>query len=135
MRREYRERRLSDRVAKDAAFVLFSVMLVLCLALFISETVISQTEGNITVDEKHIQVLEQEYVSEIREYLDAAGYRNSGVTLTKVVDTDGSRSYSVTLHHKGLHKLEQAEQEALFQKVEDLAFQVAGCDFQVELLG
>ncbi len=135
MRREYRERRLSDRVAKDAAFVLFSVMLVLGLALFISETVMSQTEGNISVDEKHIQVLEQEYVSEIREYLDAAGYRNSGVTLTKVVDTDGSRSYSVALHHKGLHKLELAEQEALFQEVKDLAFQVAGCNFQVTLLG
>lgn len=134
MRRNVTERSLSDRIAKEAAFVLFTVLLVLGLALFISQTVMSQTEGNIAVDEKHFQVLEQEYVSEIRTYLEAQGFKNSGVSLTRVVETDGSRSYEVVLHHKGIDKLTREEQAALLEAVEELAFHITGCNFQVNLL-
>ncbi|MBQ7776618.1 MAG: hypothetical protein IJ379_11930 [Lachnospiraceae bacterium] len=134
MRREIKERSLSDRIAKDAVFVLITVLLVLGLALFVSETVMSQTEGNISVDEKHIRMLEQEYVGEIRDYLEEQGFANSGVTLTKVSEADGTTNYKVLLHHKGIDKLSQNEHMELFAAVEALAFQVAGCEFQVNLL-
>lgn len=134
MKRTINEERLSDRIAKEAAFVLFTILLVLVLAMFISQTVMSQTEGNISMDEKHYQLLEQEYVDEIRSYLEEQGYYNSGVTLTRVVEANGSRSYEVVLHHKNIDKLSEEEQAELLQTVEDMAFQASGCDFRVNLL-
>ena len=126
---------LSNRIAKEAGFILFTVLLVLGLALFISETAMSQSDGNISVDEQHFQALEQEYVQEIRVYLEEQGFQNSGVSLTRIVEADGSRSYQVLLHHKGLKKLTASEQEALLEAVEELAFRVAGCNFQINFLG
>lgn len=134
MRREMKEHRLYERLVKDAAFVLFTVLLVLLLAMFVSQTVMSQTKGNITVDEQHFQKLEQEYVKEIRSYMAEQGFQNSGVTLTRVVE-NGERSYEVVLHHKNLAKLTKEELEELFVQVEGLAFEVADCSFRVNLLG
>ena len=45
------EKGLSGRIRKEAVFVMVTVFLILSLWLFVSETVMSQTEGNITVDE------------------------------------------------------------------------------------
>mgnify|MGYP003464445911 FL=1 len=48
------EKSLSSRVRKEAVFVIVTVFLVLILWLFVSETVMSQTEGNITVELEEI---------------------------------------------------------------------------------
>ena len=133
MRRE-REHKIYDRLVKNVAFGLFTVLLSFLLAMFVSQTVISQTKGNITVDEQHFQKLEQEYVKEIRSYMEEQGFQNSGVTLTRVVE-NGERSYEVVLHHKNLAKLTEEELEELFVQVEGLAFEVADCSFRVNLLG
>lgn len=129
------EKSLSGRIRKEAVFVWCTLLLILVLWLFISETVMSQNEGNIIVDEEAYLVLEEQYVSEIKSYLEMKGYRNSGVVLTRVVDGDGNRSYDVVLHHKRLYKLEEKEQETLLNQIEGLAFHVAECEFRVKLLG
>ena len=77
-------------------------MLVLISAFFITKTVQGQADDDAVVSEKYYQALEQEYVSEIRAYLNEQGFLNSGVTLTRVVDEQGSRDYQVILHHKYL---------------------------------
>ena len=79
-------------------------------------------------------VLEKEYVKEIRGFLTEQGYENSGVNLTMVADGEGNRSYQVKLHHKRINRLSEEEKEALFATVEELAFQVMGCEFEVSLL-
>ncbi len=133
MSREFRNSRANDGIGKDEAFVLFTIFLVLTMALLVSETVMSQTEGDITVDEQYYQILEQEYVKEIRAFLEQQGYRNSGVSLTRVVE-DGERDYEVVIHHKNLKKLSEKELTQLINQVEALAFEVAGCTFQVGFL-
>lgn len=125
---------LSDRVRKDVVFVLVTVLLVLILWLFISETVMSQTEGNIVVDEVAFLQLEDDYVGTVKAYLEEKGYRNSGVTLTRVVDESGERSYEMVLHHKNMYKLSSEEQEIMLEEIETMAFHVSGCKFQVKLL-
>lgn len=125
---------LSDRVRKDVVFVLVTVLLVLILWLFISETVMSQTEGNIVVDEVAFLQLEDDYVGTVKNYLEEKGYRNSGVTLTRVVDESGERSYEMVLHHKNMYKLSSEEQEIMLEEIETMAFHVSGCKFQVKLL-
>lgn len=119
---------------RNVVFVLFTIVLVLGLALFVSNTVFSQNEEGMFADEAGLRVMEQEYVQEIRTYLNEQGYENSGVTLTWVSEADGSRSYEVVLYHKGMHQLSEAEKAELFAGVKALAFEAAGCNFQVNLL-
>lgn len=41
-------------------------------------------------------------LKEIRNTLEENGYDNSGVTLTKVMDTDGSYTYTALVHHQNI---------------------------------
>lgn len=128
-RKAYRE-----KLAKEVLFVVFTIMLILVISFFVTGTVVSQADGAIAVDEQYYQVLEKEYVKEIREFLAQQGYENSGVNLTMMTDAEGNRSYSVEVYHKGICKLTEEEQTELFVAVEALAFDVVGCKFEVSLL-
>ena len=122
------------KMAKDVLFVLFTIVLILCIAFFIDATVEGQEEGKVTVDEEYYKVLESEYVKNVRCFLTEQGYENSGVNLTMVADAEGNRSYSLQLHHKKLANLTEAQQEELFEAVKEMSFQVVGCSFEVCLL-
>lgn len=128
-RNAYRERFL-----REVLFGLFTIILILGISFFVCGTVVSQAEGGVTVDEQYYQVLEKEYVKEIREYLAEQGYENSGVNLTMMIDEEGNRRYSVEVYHKGICKLPEAEQVELFAVVEAMAFDVVGCSFEISLL-
>ena len=128
-RRTYRE-----RLVKEILFVVFTMALVLGISFFVGGTVVSQTDGAITVDEEYYQVLEQKYVQEIRGFLNEQGYKNSGVNLTMMTDEEGNRNYSVEVYHKGICKLTEEARQELFDEVEALAFAVIGCRFEVSLL-
>jgi len=123
-----------EKLAKEVLFVIFTFVVSMVIAFFISGTVVSQADGKVTVDEERFPILEEEYVEEIKGLLDDLGYENSGVNLTMVADGEGNRSYQVKLHHKRINRLSEEEKEALFATVEELAFQVMGCEFEVSLL-
>lgn len=129
-RRTYKE-----RLIKEVLFALFTIILVVGISFFVGGTVVSQADGAITVDEQYYQVLEEEYVKEIRDFLKEQGYANSGVNLTMMTDEEGNRNYRVEVYHKGICKLEENAQEKLFADVEALAFDVVGCRFEVKMLG
>lgn len=119
---------------KNMAFITATIILILCSAFFITKTVRGQVDSETAANEKYYRVLEQEYVSEIRKYLNEQGFENSGVTLTRVVDECGDRDYQVTLHHEYLKKLSAEERERIFSEIRALAFQEDGCIFQIKLL-
>lgn len=123
-----------EKLAKEVLFVIFTFVVSMVIAFFISGTVVSQADGKVTVDEESFPILEEEYVEEIKGLLDDLGYENSGVNLTMVADGEGNRSYQVKLHHKRINRLSEEEKEALFATIEELAFQVMGCEFEVSLL-
>lgn len=130
-----KERNVRRGVRKEAVFVMVTVLIILSLWFFISEKVMSQNSGTVTVDEEAFLELEGNYLSQVKAYLEDEGFQNSGVALTRVVEEDGSRSYEITLHHKKLNKLSSEEQEELKENIEELAFGVSGCEFQIKFLG
>lgn len=131
-----KSKRINYRVKmlKDVLFVLFTMVLVLCIAFFIDATVEGQEDGKVTVDEEYYKVLESDYVKSVRCFLAEQGYENSGVNLTMVADAEGNRSYSLQLHHKKMESLTEAQQEELFEAIKEMSFQVMGCSFEVCLL-
>ena len=121
--------------AKNISFIVTTVFLVLCSAFFITKTVQGQAKVDLAAQERYYVTLEQEYVSDVRAYLNEQGFTNSGVALTRVVDAQGTREYQVVLHHRNLEKMSDCELQIVFEEIKGLAFQEEGCSFQINLLG
>lgn len=133
-KRKDNEDLIMRNTTKNITFIAATIVLILISAFFITKTVRGQADHEMMACEKYYQVLEQEYVSEIRAYLNEQGFENSGVTLTRVVDEQGVREYRITLHHKHLEKLSMEERNEIFGEIKNMAFENDGCIFQINLL-
>ena len=95
----------------NIAFLITTVMLILIIVLCIGRTVKSESRSETQRIENRVQ--EQQLLSDMRQYLEEHGYRNSGVTLTYAVDTDGSCDYTFTIHHRRINAMSETERETL----------------------
>ena len=112
---------------KSMAAVIFTLVLIILGAFCISGTVISQEKGRSRVEEKYYHECEQAYVREIRNFLGEQGYKNSGVTMTYVISENESRKYKVTIHHKKISALDEAEKQRLRHACTEIDFPVEDC--------
>lgn len=74
-------------------------------------TVKSESRDETQRMENRIQ--EQQLMSDMKQYLNENGYRNSGVTLTYALEEDGSPDYTFTIHHKKINSMSETERGAL----------------------
>lgn len=114
--------------------IIVTILLVLVIAGSISGTVLSQAKGKPSVDNKHYQQLEREYLASVKGILTDEGFRNSGVTITKIIEEDGSRQYQVLIHHGKLDRLSEQEKETLTLQLAQIDFPVEDCSFFHEFL-
>ncbi len=114
--------------------VAVTFMLVVVSALCISGTVISQEKGKSRVEEQYYHQVEQEYVKAMRTFLAEAGYKNSGVTMTYVLLENGSREYTITIHHKKISALDELQKQQLKQECKKVDYPVEDCIFYHEFL-
>ncbi len=112
-----------------------TILPVLAAAFFFSATVKSMTEPDIAEAEGYYREREEILVREVRSFLDASGYKNSGVMLTRIVDADGSRSYTLSVHHADLEKAQDGESAVLLSGISELEFSGEGILFRVLLNG
>lgn len=105
---------------KDIMFYIVLLALFLLLSLLIGNIAYSkENEKNIQI-EQYYKGLEKEMLRGVRAYLNENGFRNSGVSLTRVVDSDSKRTYQLTVHHDRIDRMEDSEREDL--KVELCGF-------------
>ncbi len=114
-------------VRQISCSVFVAVILVIVISLCISFTAISQEKSAKMAETKYYRVRQQEYVQNIREFLAEEGYRNSGVTMTEIVDEEGIRSYTVTIHHGKLEHLSPEEKTELLTACSELTFSEGEC--------
>lgn len=118
------------RTAKNISFTfILSMVLLLVTAFCISGTAVSQSKNASRVEAKYYRELEQTYVAEVRAFLEGKGYDNCGITMTKVIEADGARNYTVTVHHGKLDKLSFAEKEKILSECAEIEFPVKECGF------
>ena len=72
----------------NVAFYSTTAVLILIIVLCIGATVKSESRDETQRMENRIQ--EQQLMSDMKQYLNENGYRNSGVTLTYALEEDGS---------------------------------------------
>ncbi len=63
---------------------------------------------------------EERLLADTKEYLANAGFRDSGVTLTRVVDEGAPKVYTFTIHHRRIDCMEERERESLKSRLESL---------------
>ncbi|MBO5055118.1 MAG: hypothetical protein J6C64_02025 [Lachnospiraceae bacterium] len=118
------------RILKSLTFtIIISAMLILVTAFCISGTVQSQSRYAAEAEEKYYKEMEEIYAGEIRAFLEEAGYRNSGIMMTRIIDEEGERSYTVTIHHDKLDKLSGAEKKELLDACSRIEFPDRECGF------
>lgn len=108
--------------------------LIFIIAFCICSTVFGQSGEQNQMEERYYRALEQEYVQKIRNLLEEKGYCNSGVTMNYVVQEDGSRQYTVTIHHRRIKALDKEGQRELLEECRAIGFPVEDCSFCHEFL-
>lgn len=111
------------KIAGNLGFVAVTIILVLLTALCFAGTVASRTTLDSSELEGYYRQQEEQLVSRAREFLEEQGFVYSGVMLTRVVEADGSRAYTLTVHHGEIDRMSAPERDALAERLADLAFQ------------
>ena len=94
----------------NVAFYSTTAVLILIIVLCIGATVKSESRDETQRMENRIQ---DQLMSDMKQYLNENGYRNSGVTLTYALEEDGSPDYTFTIHHKKINSMSETERGAL----------------------
>ena len=106
---------------KNLLFAAATIILILITAFSIAGTVMSKGDMTDRELESYYHQVEKELLGRTREQLEELGFRNSGVTLTRVVDAEGNRDYTFTIHHRKIDAMSAEEQVELAEML------AAGC--------
>ena len=110
-------------------FVAATVLLVLIAAFSCVGTVKSRTSCNNAELEGYYRELEGKLAEDTKDYLEEQGFHNSGVMVNRVVEADGSREYTVTVHHREIDRMSGEERAALAEELNRLTFSDENCTF------
>ena len=113
----------------NITFVFVTVLFVMISACCIGQTVSGKEDGEAKEQEAFYREQENKLLADTRAFLNQEGYYNSGVTLTRVVDSDGSREYTITIHHSRIDRMDDFEKQELKNALEELVFVSKGCSF------
>ncbi|MDE5893050.1 MAG: hypothetical protein K2H45_09030 [Acetatifactor sp.] len=120
----------TDRIMWGLAAMALAAAAALCIAGSIK----SQAADTLEAQEAYYEQLEREYIGQVRGFLAEQGYRNSGVTLSRIVDGEGQRSYRVLIYHGAISRLDEEALAELLGQAEELGFYIPGCSFTAQLL-
>lgn len=119
---------------KDIAFYIILLVLFLLLSFLISNIAYSKENVKNLELEQYYDGLEDVMLRKVKAYLNENGFRNSGVSLTRVVDSDNHRTYQLTVHHDHIDRMEEYEREELKATLCAFGFQDAYSTFQCSFL-
>lgn len=101
---------MRKQTVSNITFYVTTVMLILIIVLCVDGTVKSESRSETQRIENRVQ--EQQLLTQMKQYLNENGYRNSGVTLTCMTDEDGRCDYTFTIHHKKIDAMSEEERES-----------------------
>ena len=115
-------------IKKNTMLAVLAALLITIIFFCFSQSVYSQSRQGIRVtDKESMEALESEYLEQVAMLMKEYGCEYSGITMTKVFEADGSRSYAVLIHHRNLSFLSEKELRELESRLTEFsgAFQNA----------
>lgn len=98
-------------------------LLFIAVILFCAKgTVMSREKNGDLADRQYYRAIENEYIGEIREVLEEYGYKNCGITMTKVTEKGMPNEYTVLIHHKRLQSLDETGRESIKTELSCVGF-------------
>ena len=119
---------------KNLKWILTTIVLILVTAFSIAGTVISKNDFKAGELEQYYLQKEKQLTEDVRDFLNQKGYRNSGVTVTRVVEANGNREYTVTAHHGDIDRMTEGERTVLAGEMGNLTFEDEHCTFSMNFL-
>lgn len=120
-----------ERRTGSLRFWAVTFILIMVTAFCCAGTVMSRTDFSREELECYYQERERQLVKDAREYLRQQGYENSGVMMTRVVEADGSREYTISIHHGRIMELDETERQQLAEGLRDIAYLDEACTFSM----
>lgn len=117
------------RLTGSLKFLAATIIWVFVAALFFTMTAAGRTAQDREEMAAYYRQQESGMVENVRVFLEEQGFENSGVMLTCVTESDGSRAYTLTVHHREIDKMSEGERERLAGKLAALSFQDESCSF------
>lgn len=116
-------------------YIFLTIFLVLIIILGMKGTVMSKEGNNRARAElnHYYAAMEAEYRERTQALLEREGYHNCGINLTWVAYEDGSREYTLLLHHRKLKRMSLEERSMLQSILTETEFQDEACSFYYEL--
>lgn len=114
---------------KNIVFLVTTFILVLITAFCMGSVALGMSKDQARANEAYFSSMEKEYVEQAREILKEAGLKDAGVMLTYIREADGSRVYTLSVHHMNYERLGRAEREALSESLENSWFEAENCTF------
>jgi cell division protein FtsI/penicillin-binding protein 2 len=114
---------------QNRGFAVITVVLILAILFCVRGTVFSKEQDKRAEMNRYYAVLEKEYLRQTKDILEQEGYDNCGVTVTWVAAEDGSRDYTVQLHHRKLKKLDEQDKNAVVMRLSGAEFDRESCRF------
>lgn len=99
-----------------------SAVFVLVATFFVTMTVKSQSNHDELMEQKYYDELESNYIEQVEAVLERNGLSNSGINMTRVSDTDGSRVYTVVIHNSYFGRMETKKLTRVEQEVRAVSF-------------
>ncbi len=124
------------RTVTKRGFIFLGAVIGLSLVIIFMTTMTVRSQSNIEIAqmERYYRELETEMVKDVRQMLNSKGYDNSGISLTRVVNEDGSREYTLTIHHKKITQLSEEGKADLKLQLGECNFDGENCSFNQEFL-
>lgn len=92
----------SDVLRRYNMVKIAGVLLIVVVALWCVFGIKANASVKAENDKAEYQLQEIEFKKEVKDCLENMGYFNSGITVTKIMNEDGSREYSVRVHNQYL---------------------------------
>ena len=112
---------------KRYRFYMLTVMLIFILFSLVTMRVKGQGEVDFAADRELYEQLEDSYTERLKDMLENKGYRNAGISMTKIYQPDGSREYTVQIHHKRINQLSDGEKLLLLNELSAVSFGGENC--------
>jgi len=113
---------------KNTTFIITTAILVAIIAFCIAGTVEGQEPGASAAEEAFYKEQEAQLLQDTKACLKELGYVNSGVTLNRIVDAEGKREYTFTIHHSRIDKMDAAGRNGLAQQLSDREVSILDAD-------
>ena len=101
--------------------VTMTVLFLLAVIIIGSYCTISvNAAGKIAGDRDVYHAQEAVFLEELRQKLETEGYYNSGITMTKILNEEDERSYTVLIHNSAIDKLCKEDRDSLQKELQTM---------------